>query len=158
MLRFVRDPRTWRALLFHASAIPVGAVVVALLLTGWLTTGLLAITPLVVPVLIGFAWAVHLLARADAWLARELVDARTAVAQEPPRVRGFWRSGMAVLAARRFWTQQAYLVLRVLVGWPLAVLELALLAAAVENIAAPIYYRWSPQDTGSKALNYAISH
>src|SRR4051812_44967199 len=111
MLRFVRDPRTWRALLFHASAIPAGTAAFALLLTGWVTTGVLAITPLVVPVLIGFAWAVHLLARAEAWLARELVGARSAVATEPRRVRGFWRSGMAVLSDRRFWMQQAYLSL-----------------------------------------------
>src|SRR4051812_21228604 len=156
MLRFVRDSRTWRALLFHASALATGTAAFMLLLIGWLMAGLFAITPLVIPILIGFAWAVHLLARAEAWLARELVGARSAEASEPARARGFWRSGIVVLSDRRFWTQQAYLTLRVLVGWPLAVFELALLAAALENIAAPIYYRWLPQDTGRNGINYAI--
>src|SRR3954469_3396321 len=156
MFRFVRDPRTWRSLLFLASAIPLGTAAFALLLIGWLTTGLLAITPLVVPALIGFAWALPLLARAEARLARELVGARRAEASEPARGRGFWRSGLVVLSDRRFWMQQAYLLLRVVVGWPLGVFMLSLLAAALENIAAPVYYRWIPQDTGRNGLNYVI--
>ena len=98
----------------------------------------------------------RLLARADAWLARELVGARTAAAGDPRRARGFWRSGLAVVTDRRFWLQQAYLLLRVVLGWPFAILELAILAAAAECIAAPLYYRWIPQDTGRNGLNLAL--
>src|SRR4051794_5992496 len=156
MLRFVGDPRTWRALLFHGSSLATGIGAIALLVTGWTAAGVFAITPLIVPVLVGFGWSVHLLGRAEAWLARELVGARAARAGDPPRMVGFWRSAGAVLTDRGFWTRQAYLVLRVVVGWPLAFLELALLGAAAECIAAPVYYRWIPQDTGRNGLNLVL--
>jgi signal transduction histidine kinase len=156
MLSFVTDQRTWRALLFHGSSLAVGIAALAVLISGWTTAGVLAITPLIVPVLVGFGWAVHLLARAEAWLARELVGARSARAGDPPRMLGFWRTAGVVLTDRSFWTQQAYLVLRVLVGWPFAIAELALLAAGVGLLTAPVYYRWIPQDTGRNGIDVAV--
>src|SRR5262249_39403999 len=57
---------------------------------------------------------------------------------------------------RAFWRQQAYLALRWLVGFPLAVFELSLIAGSLGAIALPIYYLqvgggW-PLDTLPRAL------
>src|SRR6188472_84560 len=69
----LRDAQTHRTLLFLLTALPVGAVALALLIAGWTICLVLAITPLVVPALIGFRAAVGLLARAEAGLARSLL-------------------------------------------------------------------------------------
>src|SRR5262249_11092397 len=74
--------------------------------------------------------------------------------------RNFWRRGYSVLWDPAFWRQQLYVLVRVLVGWTLAIVEVSLLAAALGAIAMPIYYRWShpelangwPGDTLQRAL------
>src|SRR2546423_10540677 len=90
-----------RVLVFLAAALPIGAATLALLIAGWTATAVLSVTPLVVPVLIGFRRAIGLLAGADAALARSLlgVDAR------PPLTsggNGYWRRGLAVPADSAF--------------------------------------------------------
>ena len=87
-----------RALLFLAAALPVGAATLALMIAGWTATAVLSVTPLVVPVLMGFRRATGLLAAADAALARSLlgVEARPNTASGGT---GYWRRGWAVLAA-----------------------------------------------------------
>src|SRR5215471_19971028 len=67
--------RTYRALLFVAAGIPVAAVVLAVLIAGWTSIVVLAITPLVVPLLLGYRGVVGLLARGDAALGRRLLGA-----------------------------------------------------------------------------------
>ena len=57
--------RTIRTLLFLFAAVPVGAVALAVLVAGWSVVAVLAITPLVVPALIGFRAAVGGLTRFD---------------------------------------------------------------------------------------------
>src|SRR5262245_33216004 len=111
LLRPFAQAGTYRTLAFLLAAVPVAAAVLALMLAGWITTVLLAITPLVIFVLVGFRGATGLLARVDAALARGLlgVDVR------PPISSGgswFWGRGRAVLADRSFWAQQAYLAIR----------------------------------------------
>ncbi len=140
---------------FVASALVTGTVEFGLLLTGWLATVLLSITPLVVPVLVCFAAAVRAVAVAEARLAAKLLGARVELA---PRATasGFWAGGLAVLADRGFWRGQGYLVLRVVVGWPLAVAELSLLASGLGLIGAPIYYSWIPQDAGRNGIDFAV--
>ena len=66
---------TYRALLFLAASVPIGAVALGLLIAGWVASGVLLITPFVVVVLIGFRGGVGLLAAADAALARLLLGA-----------------------------------------------------------------------------------
>lgn len=46
--------RTIRALFFLFAAVPVGVVALAVLVAGWSVVAVLAITPLVVPALLGF--------------------------------------------------------------------------------------------------------
>jgi signal transduction histidine kinase len=131
-----------RALLFLAAALPIGAATLALMIAGWTATAVLSVTPLVVPVLMGFRRATGLLAAADAAFARSLlgVEARPNTASGGT---GYWRRGWAVLADSGFWRQQVYLVLRMTLGFALAVAEFTLLAASLGSIAYPAYYRWS---------------
>ena len=132
---------TYRSLGFVVSALPLGVAAFVLLFAGWGVTVLLAITPLVVPLLVGVRSGVGLLAVADGALARSLLGATT-----DPRWTsggsGFWGRGRAVLEDESFWRQQAYLVLRVVVGWPLAIAQLALVAFAGSSLAMPVTYRW----------------
>ena len=104
----------------------LGAAAFALLIAGWTATLVLAITPLVVPLLIGLRIGVGSLAAAEASLARNLlgVDVRPRIST--PGV-GFWSRGFNVLKDRAFWKQQAHL----LMAWPLALLVLAPLSWAL---------------------------
>jgi signal transduction histidine kinase len=139
---------TYRTLLFLAASVPIGAVALGLLIAGWVASGVLLITPLVVVVLVGFRGSVGLLAAADAALARLVLGAAAR-----PRLSsggsGYWRRGLAVVADSAFWNQQAYLALRLTVGFALAVGEFSLIAASLASLAYPITYRWSSLHLGS---------
>ena len=77
---------------------------------------MLAITPLVIPLLVGFRGATGLLARGDAVLRAGLLG----VDVEPPIASGgrwFWGKGKAVLVDASFWKQQAYLAIRMVGGF-----------------------------------------
>jgi signal transduction histidine kinase len=155
-LRPLADRRTYEALLFLLSAVPLGALWITVLFAGTLVTGLLAITPLVVPALIGFAAIVRLLARAEGALANRLLGARANAPRSAPAATGFWQRGWAVLTDPGFWKAQAYLLLRFVAGWPSALIPLMLLAHGLGAIAAPLYYRWVPADEGANGLDYEI--
>jgi signal transduction histidine kinase len=140
--------RTYRALLFIAAGIPIAAVVLGVLIAGWTSIALLAITPLVVPILLGYRGVVGLLARTDAALARSLLGTDTG----PPvssAGRGFWGRAKAVFLDPAFWRQQAYLVLRMTLGFAVAVGEVSVIAAAFGWITMPIWYRWTDNNYGS---------
>jgi signal transduction histidine kinase len=149
-----------RTLAFLLTAVPLGAVGVLVLIAGWTLTVLLAITPAVVPVLLGFRAVLGSLARAEASLANTLIGTSVRPPVTAAGGRNFWRRGYSVLWDPAFWRQQLYVLLRVLVGWTLAVLEVSLLATALGATAMPIYYRWShpeiangwPVDTLPRAL------
>jgi signal transduction histidine kinase len=136
-----------RTLVFLLAAVPVGALAFAVLLAGWIVVPLLAITPLVIPALVGFRYAVGGVARADGTIANGLLGTSVTPPLRSPGPRGFWRSGLNVLSDRAFWRQQAYLLLRLTVGFAVAIAEFALLANALGVLTLPIWYRWS--DTGS---------
>jgi signal transduction histidine kinase len=139
---------TYRSLAFLLAAVPVAAAALAVLVAGWTTTLVLAITPLVIFVLVGFRFAAGLLAGVDAALARGLlgIDVR------PPFASGgqwFWGRGRAVLADASFWRQQAYLAIRMTLGFAVAVAIASLLGVAAQGLTYPIWYRWSSADIGS---------
>src|ERR1051326_9194404 len=131
-----------RALLFLVVALPIGAATLALLIAGWTATAAMSITPLGVLVLMVFRRAIGLLAAADAALARSLlgIDVRPSPASGGT---GYWRRGWAVLTDGGFWRQQVYLVLRMTLGFALAVAELSLIAASLGCLVYPAWYRWS---------------
>ena len=138
MKRLVRpfvSPETYRAFLYQLGMVVLGSVGLALLIAGWTATIVLAITPLVVVVLIGFGLGVAALAAAEAALARELLDVHVRPSIDV-RGSGFWARGFAVLKAGAFWRQQAHL----LVAWLLAVVALAPFSLGIQTAALPLYY------------------
>ena len=141
---------TYRSLLFLGSALVTGSVAFGLLLSGWLlAAGTVFVTPLVVPVLVAFRAAVGALARGESWLARKLLGADARGGKYSSGGKGFWARGQAVPTDLGFWREQAYLALRTVVGWPLAILVLSLLASSLWFIALPIYYPWVDMQVGS---------
>ena len=138
-----------RALLYVVTAVPMGAVGAAVLLAGWIASAVLAITPLIVPVLAGFRYVVGMLARVEAWLARTLIGASAEPAARERYRGGYWRHAGDVLSDAAFWRRQSFLLLRYVLGGAMAIGELALLAFALAAIAEPIYYRWDNAEIGS---------
>jgi hypothetical protein len=122
---------------------------VTVLFAGWLLVVCLAITPLVVPALIGFRAAVGGLAWVEAELANALLDTHVRPSVTSPAPAGFWTKGGSVLHDGAFWKQQVYHLQRFALGGVIAVGEVTLLGAAVSAIATPVYYRWSDTEIGS---------
>jgi signal transduction histidine kinase len=148
LIRPLYQAQTYRDLLFVAAGIPIAALALGFMIAGWTSIVVLAITPLLVPVLLGYRGAVGLLARADAAMARSLLGTDTG----PPIVssgRGFWGKAKAVFLDPNFWRQQGYLLLRMTLGFALAVGELTLIAGAFGWITLPIWYRWTDNRYGS---------
>ena len=104
---------------------------------GWSLSASVLITPLVIPALLGLGGVARRCARLEAGVARGLIDARAGPGVPSP--------GQRVLALHGgdargpFWRTQAYLLVRWLVGVPLAVAVFALLAASVGLIFAPVW-------------------
>jgi signal transduction histidine kinase len=154
---FIRGD-TYRSLLYHVATLVLGSVGLCLLIVGWCFSLVFAITPLVIPILIGFRLGVGGLAAAGAGLSRGLLG--TSV--HPPldsKADGFWARGFAVLGDGAFWRQQAYL----LVSWLVALVVLCPLSIGIQMLAVPFYYRatdgvdlfWnSDVDTLSEALQF----
>jgi signal transduction histidine kinase len=134
-----------RTLVFLLAAVPVGALALAVLIAGWVVVPLLAITPLVVPALVGFRAGVGGIARLDGAIANGTLGTSVRSPLRSPGPRGFWRSGLNVLSDGAFWRQQAYLLLRQTVGLGVAVAELSLLATSLGALTLPIWYRWSAE-------------
>jgi len=133
----LRAEATYRALLYYVAELAIGAVGFALLIAGWTVTLVLAITPLVVPALVGFRTAVGALAQAEAFAARRLLGASAHPSATSQGV-GFWSRGFGVLKDESFWKQQ----LQLLISWPIALVPLTLLSWAAQTGAVPFYYRW----------------
>jgi signal transduction histidine kinase len=131
------SPQTYRTLLYYVATLGLGVVGFTLLVAGWPITLALAITPLVVPLLIGLGAAIAALAQAEAYLARDLLGTATRPSS-PARGSGFWGRGLNVLKDRAFWKQQVHL----LISWPIALIPLSVLSFALQLITIPIWYRW----------------
>ena len=74
MLGLMKD--SVRSLAYLASALVTGVLGFGLLLSGWLAVGLLALTPLSIPALVAFRWAIGALAHIEARLARVFLGRR----------------------------------------------------------------------------------
>jgi signal transduction histidine kinase len=138
----------WRSLLYLATALVTGTLGFGLLLAGWLAVGLLSLTPLLVPVLIGFRFLVGALAELERRLARALLGVDPGPQPRTSGGAGYWGRTGAVLADRTFWRQHGFVLLRTLVGWPLAVGAVSLVASALWLVGLPIYYRFVDQSFG----------
>jgi hypothetical protein len=131
-------------LLYLLSAIPLGALWLVLLITGWVLVVVLAITPLLPAALVAFDTSLRFAAWVEGHLARRLLGAPVAPRRLAPPRPGYWRSIGAVLGDRRFWTSQAFLVLRFALGLVTAILVVSVLAAGLEGVLAPIIHRVIP--------------
>ncbi len=132
--------RAFRELAFHASGLVLSAAWFCLLLTGWLVTVLLAVTPLVMPVLVGFRAATRFAAALERELAHRLLGIE--IPAPAPRIErtGFWTRAGNVLTDPRFWKEQAYLLQRMVLGFGLGVGLVTWLAASLGLLFAPTYY------------------
>src|SRR5262249_44135647 len=117
-------------------------IALAVLIAGTVSVVVLAITPLVIPALMGLRAAVGGVARLDAEIANGLLGTSVRPPLRSPGPRGFWRSGLNVLDDGAFWRQQAYLLIRMTLGLGVAVAEWSLLAASLGALTLPIWYRW----------------
>jgi signal transduction histidine kinase len=158
-LAAVTNRDTYRDLLFLSSALPFGTLWLAGLAAGWGLAVTLAITPVVVPVVIGLGVLADLAARAESATARQLL----AVPSYPTRHRGGLGANLrplararAVVTDRAFWNAQAYLVLRALVGVPVAGVVVSLVVGSPFLIGGPVHYRWIPQGDGGHGLDLGI--
>ncbi len=131
-----------------ASALILGPVWLVLLLVGWATGFGMIVTLLGLLVLLGLAHAARGAGDLERRLAAGLLDVRV---PRPPRP--VWRG--SILTSLRAWVtdpgawrEQLYLLLRFLLGVPLAALLLGLIGGGLNLAATPLYYRWSPQELG----------
>src|SRR3954454_16119177 len=128
--------------LFLLSGLPAAAAWFALLLAGWLTAALLAITPLVVPVLLALRWATRTLAAGEAAVARELLEVDARVPAIAAGLPGYANRIRSVLADAAFWRQQAYGALRMTAGFATGIVAASAVAWSLLLISLPITYRW----------------
>jgi signal transduction histidine kinase len=145
--------RAATTLLFLAAAAPIGALALGVLIAGWVVVAVLAITPLVVPALVGFRAALGATARLDGALANGLLGTSVRPAWRSPGGRGYWRAAGNVLQDPAFWREQTYLLLRMTLGFGVALAELTLLAISLGSLSLPIWYRWSSPEVGSWTID-----
>jgi signal transduction histidine kinase len=135
VLRPFWSGETYRAFLYQLAMVVLGCVALAVLIVGCTATVVLAITPLVVPILIGFRLGVGALAGAEAGVARELLGVNVRPTSGSEGV-GFWGRGFAVLRDSAFWKQQAHL----LVAWLVGIVALAPFSLGIQTLTIPLYY------------------
>jgi len=141
--------RYGRTLLYLVTALVLGALGGALLLAGWIVVGVLSITPLVVPALAGYRSAVGGLARVESSVANALLGTDLVPRASSPGPDGFWRRAGNILQDSAFWTQQAFFLLRFVLGSTLAIVQLTLIGGGLAYLTLPIWYRWGSQNYGS---------
>src|SRR5581483_11982644 len=140
--RTLVDPATYRRLFYLLSALVLGPVWFAVLVTIWSLCLGLAITPLVIPMLILLAFVTRGLAAIEAAMARSLLDVDAhAPAVLRPRP-GFWRA-------------QAYLLIRWIAGFPVAVAGLVVILFTGSMLFAPF---WVPFVHGGANIAFWHPH
>jgi len=137
--------RTFNDFLYLVSGVPAAAVWFGLLLAGWLAAALLAVTPLLVPVLVALRWTTRGLALAEAALARELLGADARVPASRPTGPGYLGRIRGILLDPGLWRQQSYGLIRTTAGLGAGIAALSAVGAALYLIGLPIYYRWVGQ-------------
>jgi len=140
ILRPFEQARTYEALAFFASALVLAGIWLAILITGWTLVAVLAITPLIVPAMIGMGYATRGLAFAEAELARRMLGAEIELPRPKTAGRGFWARGWAVATDLGFWRAQAYLVMRLSIGFGIAVALISAVAVGFGLLFAPAWY------------------
>jgi signal transduction histidine kinase len=149
LLETPRRAATWRSLLFLVSAVAMGWIAFGVLLAGYLGCSLLVITPLIVPALIVFRAVLGAYAFGEAFLLESLLDVEVPPRRVSSGGSGFWGRGKAVVLDGQFWREQLYAVLRLTLGFPIAIVLVSLIGSALWLVFLPIYYRWVDFHIGS---------
>src|SRR5262249_11162383 len=148
------DAAGYRRLLFLLSALLLGQVWFVALVTGWSLCLGFAITPLLIPLLIGMAAMTRVFASVEAAVVRALLGVHLRTPSGPRWDHGVWAYFRAMLGAS-FWRAQGYLLLRWFPGVPIAALLVGLLAAALGMVFAPA---WIPFVHGGAQLGFWRPH
>ncbi len=146
VFRPLAERRTYRELVYLLVGGPLAAMWFGLLLAGWLAVGLLSVTPLVVPALVGFRWATWLAAETEAAVARGLLGVTLRVSRPTTSGRGYWGRIRAALSDQVFWAQQTYLLVRVVAGFAVAVGVASVVGASLWLAVLPATYRVVNED------------
>lgn len=144
---------TLHGFLYLVSALPLAGFWLALVISGTAIALSLAITPLLPAILIGFAAAVRFCAWIEGYLAQRLLGARSTPRRRGRPRRGYWAAVRAELGDGAFWRGQAFLLLRSVLGLITGIVVLSFLAAGLEGLAAPLVYRWMPNDDGPNGID-----
>ena len=152
--RTLVDPATYRRLAYLLSALVLGPVWFTALVTVWSLCLGLAITPFVIPTLIVLAFMTRGFAAVEAEMARSLLDVEASAPAPRPSRPGFW-GWLAGQFSGGFWRAQAYLMIRWVAGFPVAVAAFALLALALGMLFAPA---WVPFVHGGAQLGFWRPH
>jgi signal transduction histidine kinase len=137
--RPVTEPRTYKGLVYLATPLVLAGLWLALLITIWTLTFALAITPLVVPALISVGWTIRGGAAVEAALSRWLLGANIDL-PKPPKAKGFWARGWAVLSDPAMWKGQAYLIFRMTAGFGIALAVVIVVSVGIGLVFAPAWY------------------
>src|SRR6516162_5209993 len=139
IVRTLADPPTYRRLVYLVSALVLGPVWFTALVTAWSLALGLAITPFVIPVLLVLAFMTRGFAAVEAELARSLLDVDAQAPMQAARSqRGFWAWFRAQFRGD-FWRAQAYLMLRWIAGFPVALIVVTVLGAGLSLLFAPLW-------------------
>ena len=120
LLRPFASADTYRTLAFLLLAAPFAAVLLGLFIAGWTAILVLAITPLVIFLLVGYRGAVGIAARVDAVLARLAARRRRSRRRSRPAAAGSGVAARRCSSTASFWRQQVYLALRMTLGFAIA--------------------------------------
>ncbi len=152
--RMLLDPATYRRLLYVLTPLVLGPVWFSALVTGWSLCLGLAVTPLVIPMLIGLAFMTRGFAAVEAELARSLLDVEAGAPAARPTRPGFW-GWFRGQFSDGFWRAQAFLMIRWFAGFPVAVAAVTVLGVAGALLFAPA---WVPFVHGGAQLGFWRPH
>jgi signal transduction histidine kinase len=152
--RMLIDPATYRRLFYLLSALVLGPVWFTALITVWSLCFGLAVTPLVIPMAIVLAFATRAFAAIEAELARSLLDVDAQAPAGARRRPGFWGWLRGQFSAG-FWRAQAYLMIRWVAGFPVAVAVLVVIVFAGSMLFAPL---WVPFVHGGAHIGFWRPH
>jgi signal transduction histidine kinase len=139
LLRILGDPATYRRLAYLLLEVPLGTIWFAALVTLWNLSIGLAVTPLVIPAVLGLAYATRGFATVEAELARSLLDVPQARTPEIAADGPNWRARLRGLFGRGFWRAQGYLWTRWLLAFPAGTVLLALIGGSFSLLVAPLW-------------------
>jgi signal transduction histidine kinase len=152
--RMLVDPVTYRRLFYLLTALVLGPVWFTALVTVWSLCLGLAVTPLVIPMVIVLSFMTRGFAAVEAALAGSLLDVDAHAPVTVPTRPGFWAWFRGQFAGG-FWRAQAYLLLRWIVGFPVAIAVLVVIVFAGSMLFAPL---WVPFVHGGAHIGFWRPH